>query len=371
MKKRTNKAELQVMTNAFLGPEPSFPYDHALDPMEYIESLNWYSATLSREESKNYVLSFLRNQKNKTFLKKVQKVPHVHFGPTYGAIARMLSNDILIPSTGPKWLDKNLQTLIEQHTAEEAPEKKKAPVDIQARMNAKARSIAGEIDDIFEDNVWFCKNKLDENHIFNFLHKKNVSGVVAFKVAELLTPHLDELKSIKKDEQLKEAYSQYTSREIKKFIDFYHNVVETCLNYNVNSKKSKVRKPRAKKAVTLDKKLGNFKYLKLYTAFQLASVNPSKVIGANQVWLFDTRYTKLTVLNALDRGGLDVKGQTFLNVDKKSSVTKKVGRKTKEVIESILRSSKPTCRKTLENVTARPGKLQLRTNANILILRTF
>ena len=195
--------------------------------------------------------------------------------------------------------------------------------------------------------------------------------MVAEKVATLFGPHLEELKSINKEPDLKEAYSSYSKKDITRFINFYQDAVDTCQNFNVNVKKMKVRKPRAKKVISADKKLAKFKYLKLYKLYQLASVNPSNILGATQVWLFDTKYTKLTVLNALDRGGFDVKGQTFLNVDKKASVTKKVGRHTKDVIDSILKQSKPNCRKTLEAVTAKPGKLQLRTNANIVIVRTF
>ena len=371
--KRVGKARLREMTDIFLGAEPSFMCDHRLDRNEYMGALNWYSATLDRETSKKYVTEFLRNQRNKTFLKKVQKVPHMYFTPTYGAIARMIQNDILIPETGPKWLDKNLQMLIEQYSVEAEPKEKKqkAPVDIQARTNAKARQIAGEIDDIFEDNVWFCTKPIEPNFIFNFLHKKNVSGIVAQKVAELLTPHLDELKYIKKDEQLKEAYSCYKPKDIKRFIEFYQDVVTTCENFAENTKRMKVRKPRQKKFVSADAATSKVKYLKQYNEYQLSSVNPSKMIGANQVWIFDTVYTKLSVLTAIDRGGISIKGQSFKNVDEKTSFTKKVGRKTKEVINSILKLSKPQCRKVLENVTAKPGKLQLRMNANLLILRVF
>lgn len=374
--KRKNKVALRTMSDAFLGPEPSFAYDHKLNRLEYMGALNWYAATLTREESKDYVTAFLKAQKNKSFLKQVQKVPHAYFTPTYGAIARMLSNDFLIPETGPKWLDKNLNNLIAEYTpvVDEVKEKKKkaAPVvDVQARTAARARSIAGGIDDIFEDEVWFRNSKLEANTIYNYLLTKNVSGLVAGKVAELFGPHLDELKSIKKDEQLKEAYSVYTPKDIKRFIEFYQNVVDTCLTFSENQKKAKVRKPRAKKAVSVEKKVGGLKYLKLYTPFQLASINPSKILGATQLWLFDTRYTKLTMLNALDRGGIDIKGQSFKNVDTKTSCTKKIGRKTKEVINAVLKSSKPQCRKALENVTAKPGKLQLRSNARIVFVRVF
>jgi len=372
--KRKIKKHTKEMNLAFYGPEPSFAYDHNLNKMEYILSLNWYAATITNEESKDYVTTFLKEQKNKSFAKKVQKVPHLHFSTTYGAIARMLSNDLLIPDSGSKWLDNNLNRLIDDYTpVEEVVDKKQkvAKVNIQARMDAKARAIAGEIDDIFEDQVWFVATKLEPNLIYNFLHAKNVPSIIAQRVGDLFGPHLDELKSVKKDPQLIEAYASYSKADLKRFVAFYQDVVDTCATFAANAKKAKVRKPRAKKTISADKKISKLKYLKLYNVFQLASVNPTKVIGASQVWLFNTKYTKLTVLNAVDRGGIDVKGQSFLNVDAKNSFTKKAGRNTKDVITSIVGASKPQCRKTLENITAKPGKLQTRSNSDTVIVRVF
>jgi hypothetical protein len=373
-RKKANNDKAAAMNAAFYGPEPSYPYDHNLNRIEYIQALNWYAATLTREDSKDYVTSFLRDQKNKTFLKKVQKVPHTYFTPTYGAIARMMSNDLLIPDSGAKWLDRNLNALIEQHTVDDPVVTKvaKAPVNIQSRIQSRAYQVANEIDDLFEDNVWFNTNKLEPNAVYNLLHSKCVSGLVAQKVAATLTPHLEELKSIKSDPQLKEAYRKYSRRDIARFIDFYQNAVDTCENYSGNEKKMKVRKPRAKKVVTADKQLANFKYMKLYNEYQIASVNPSKVLGANQVWLYKPKYQHLTVLNALDRAGLNIKGQTFKNVDLKNSMRIVIPRRrVEEIVKAISVGGKRAVTNIFNDINRTAYAPKLKVNDGILILAVF
>jgi hypothetical protein len=245
-----------------------------------------------------------------------------------------------------------------------------APVNVQARVERRARQVVAEIDEVFEQEVWFNPNfKINPDAPYKFLHANNVSSVVASKVRDHYVAVLDEYNLIKSDPQVKEGYAHYSKKEIARFKEFCVTVVDACENFVNNQKKMKVRKPRKKRAVSPDKKLAKFKYCKMRG--QLASVNPANVLGAQQVWLYDTRYTRLSILNAIDRGGIDIKGSTFKNVDEKSSMTKKVGRKTKETIDFILKCSKPQCRKILEKVTAKPGKLQLRSNANIILLRFF
>jgi hypothetical protein len=360
------------MTAAAYGPEPSFPSDHALNQSEYTSALNWYAATLDREESKSYVAEFLRQQRRADDYKKLQKVSSAYVTPTFGAIAKMLMNNVRIPATGAVWLNRKLQELFDNPMNKKIEPIKKQEVNIQDRVEAKARQVAGEIDNLFEDYVWFDSKKLEANAIYSVLHSKDVSGVVAQKVAVLFGPHLDELKSIKKDPQLKEAYAKYTKADIKRFITFYQDVVDTCKNFTENAKKIKVRKPRAKKAVPSEKKLAKFKYLNFLKEFQLASVNPAKVIGADQVWIYNTKYRDLTMLNAKDRGGFDVKGMTFLNVDLNTSVMRKIPpKKIKDVVKSIASASGRRVCKNVFNTLKRDKKPRTRSSSETIILKVY
>ena len=374
-KKKIDKTKLRAIIDSAYGAEPSFASNHQLGRTEYMQALNWYANALSREDSKDYVADFLRAQKRKDDLKKLGKVSPAYVTTTYGAIARMLSNGVRIPDTGAAWLNKNLQELFVNPAAqkEEVVTVKKGapPVNIQTRIDAKVRAVAGEIDDLFEDNVWFDTNKLEPDAIFKFLHSKQVSGLVAEKVATLFTPHLEELKSINSDVQLKEAYRKYSKNDIKRFIEFYQNVVDTCKNFNANTKKTKVRKPRAKKVVSADKATSGLKYLKLLTEYQLASVNPIKLIGAEQAYIYNIKYRDLTVLNALDRGGLQIKGQSFINIDEKTTMMKKLSTKQAEEIVKTISSGGKRVASNAFNTIETARKPQLRMNEQTIILAFF
>jgi hypothetical protein len=374
-KRKVDKVKLREQTDVFLGPEPSFPSDHQLNRLEYLGSLNWYATVLSKEDSKDYVVKFLRQQKRLDDIKKLNKVSPGFITTTYGGIARMLMNNVRIPETGAAWLNKNLQMLFEKHMMEEPKEEKKTvapPVNIQTRIDAKVRSIAGEIDDLFEDNVWFDTVQLEPDAIYKFLHSKQVSGMVAEKVAALFEPHLEELKSIGDDPQLKEAYKKYSKTDIKRFIGFYQSVVDTCKNFNVNVKKMKVRKPKMKKAVPADKKVATLKYLKLFNEYQLASVNPAKVIGAEQVYLYSTKYRALTVLNALDRGGINIKGQTFVNFDEKTSFRKDLPQKrAEEIVKAISVAGKRAANNIWNDVQKATRDPKARSSEDTIVLAVY
>ena len=96
-----------------------------------------------------------------------------------------------------------------------------------------------------------------------------------------------------------------------------------------------------------------------------------KLLGSIQVWLFNHKNKQLTCLNARTRDGIDIKGQTFKGVDINTSTTKRIGRKTNEVIKNVLKKSKPQCKKILQEINAKEVRVQTRSNASTIILRVF
>jgi len=368
-KKIISRAKARALNETVYGKEPVFGADHELNRVEYMKALNWYAQALSREDSKDYLATFLKEQNRLDDLRALKKVPDAFVTTTYGAIARLLTKGVKIPESGPSWLNSRLKELLEKYAYAES-EANTSTVSVQDRVDTKARQIAGKIDNFFEDNVWFDTKKAVYNDaILKILNSESVSGVVAEKIATLLTPHLEELKSINKEPDLQEAYAKYTKADIKRFVGFYQNVVDTCQNFNVNVKKVTVRKPRAKKAVSAEKKVGAFKYLKMFSLYQMASVNPAKVISAQQVWIYNTKYRDLTVLNALDRGGIDIKGQSFVNFDEKTSEMKKLSAKMAEkIVKAISSSGKRASGNAMKEVEGNSKKPQTRCGNDTIIL---
>jgi hypothetical protein len=131
--------------------------------------------------------------------------------------------------------------------------KQQKTVSVKDRMTAKARGIAGEIDYLYDNVVWNFETSTipSSDEIFDILKKQEVSGPVADIAANILETHLFELKEIPKDKELQEAYSAYGTKDLEKFVSFYEMAIGVCRQFNENTKRKKVRKPRKRGRVVV------------------------------------------------------------------------------------------------------------------------
>ena len=145
-------------------------------------------------------------------------------------------------------------------------------------------------------------------------------------------------------------------------------IVEDAQKYGDVTKK--LRAPRKPRAVSIDKKIKGLKFQKEDKKFKIASVNPERIIGASELWTFNTKYKTLTVFRAADRGGLQVKGTSIINYDEANSVTKRTGRKAEYFVERVLNGGKIVLRKlTEEEGIGSETPLANRINENTILLK--
>ena len=253
--------------------------------------------------------------------------------------------------------------------------KKKQTISVQDRMVAKAHSIAGEIDYLFDNVVWgFDKTTMPEfDDVYKILKDNDVSGAVAELSANVLQTHLDELQDIPNDTQLQEAYSAYRKKDVKRFVSFYKMAIDACKQFNENEKRKKVRKPRKRgRVMNAERKLRTFQHLPEYKEWQLASVNPENILRASEVWLYNTKYRELKVARAMDRGGLDIKGTTIINVDESKSAAKRLRQNAAEaIVKEVATAGKRKANNVFKSAKGSEPKATFRTNANTLILAVF
>jgi hypothetical protein len=104
---------------------------------------------------------------------------------------------------------------------------------------------------------------------------------------------------------------------------------------------------------------------------KLASIPPEQIVGAQELWTYNTKYKILTLFKALDRGGLDVKGSSIIKYDETASKSKTVGRteaaKT-STIDTVLNGGKVALR-NLMNTQKTDKPLAYRINENTILLR--
>ena len=137
------------------------------------------------------------------------------------------------------------------------------------------------------------------------------------------------------------------------------------LRYSGNAKK--LRAPRKKKPQSVEKKLKNFRYQKEFQDMKLASVPPEQIVGAQELWTYNTKYKTLTVFRAIDRGGLDIKRSSIVNFDEKTTMTRRTARSAEKIVQSVLSGGKIILKKVMDDL--KETTLQDRINENTILLR--
>jgi hypothetical protein len=169
-------------------------------------------------------------------------------------------------------------------------------------------------------------------------------------------------------EQLQDAYKHRSKREIKNLIAFYKEVESACTMLIEESKVNKA--PRTKKAVPKDKLVEKLKYLKIFEPLKLVSINPTEIIGAKTLWVYNTKNRKLGMFVADEMiGPLTVKGAAILGYDEHKSIQKTI-RKPEEKLKEFKAANKIMLRKFLEDISSTDTKITGRINEDTILLKT-
>jgi hypothetical protein len=128
------------------------------------------------------------------------------------------------------------------------------------------------------------------------------------------------------------------------------------------------RAPRKTKAVSKDKVVAKLKYMKSNEPLKLVSINPTDIIGAKELWVYNTKSRKIGKYVATEFSELGVKGTTIVNFDVIKSVMKTV-RKPEEKLKEFKAAGKVQLRKFLEDINATEARMNGRINEDIVLLK--
>jgi hypothetical protein len=192
-------------------------------------------------------------------------------------------------------------------------------------------------------------------------HARIIKGFYERDLAEL-----EELAGGNADEQLREGYSHRTKKQVKNLIVFYQEIMSAC---DMLAQEAKVnRKPRKTKVVPKDKIVAKLKFLKTNEPLKLVSINPTDIIGASELWIFNTKTRKLGKYVANEFNTLNVKGTTITNFNEFTSVQKTI-RKPEEKLKEFKAAGKVQLRKFLDDINATDTKLNGRINEETILLK--
>jgi len=241
---------------------------------------------------------------------------------------------------------------------------------IQDRVREAAYRMTEEIEDAidsfqidpetFDPKAFKMLNLLKGKEV-KAAHARIIKGFYSRDLAEL-----EELASGKGDEQLREAYSHRSKKQIKNLIVFYQEIMMAC---DMLAQEAKVnRAPRKAKAVPKEKLIAKLKFMKTNEPLKLVSINPVDIIGAGELWIFNIKTRKLGRYVATEFNTLNVKGTTITNFDEFKSVQKTV-RKPEEKLKEFKAAGKVQLRKFLDDINATDTKMNGRINEETILLK--
>ncbi|QMP83963.1 MAG: hypothetical protein [Caudoviricetes sp.] len=358
---RTTKTETYLVNQKYLGDEPTFKNSYTQS--DYARALSWYHAQATLSEAREYIETYLKNTGRTADLKKFKSVPDNWVPTTAAWIARMINRGIKVFENSQEYLERKLIETLEKHASNNTQEVKVEKVNvvsIQDRIRDKANDLIGDVEEMIDKNETFS--------LYDWLKANEIPATYAPRIAAYYAPVLAELIEASEglDPQLKEGYKHFTKKQLEQRIMFFNTLIEDAERYSDTTKKARV--PRKPRTVSVEKKLKNFKYQKEDNNYKIASINPEKIIGCQELWTFNTKYKTLTVFRALDRGGLQVKGTSIINYDEKNSVTKRTGRKPEVYVDKVLNGGKVVLRKLTDEMK-NDAPLAYRINENTILLK--
>jgi hypothetical protein len=246
-------------------------------------------------------------------------------------------------------------------------EKKNKPKpSIQDRINEQVNTFIGEIEGKVDDFV--NSDFKDKYDCYAHLQDMGCKAVHARKMRDLYMTQYNESVDVFNgdDEYLSEAFGHLKPRYQEKMMHFFGVIIDDIERLVKNS--TAQRKPRKKKTLSANKLIKSLKYQVEHPELRLASVNPEKIVGCNELWVYNTKYNKLGVYYAENSvRGLSVKGCTIQNFNTNTS-TQKTARKPQEVLSTL---TKRTLNKNIKQMKTKEQEVTGRINSQTILLGAF
>lgn len=243
-------------------------------------------------------------------------------------------------------------------------------ISIQERMQMQVDPLLIEIEGFLDD--WLNGDaKMSEFHCYNKLvsYQPTIKPAHAKIIADRYQRMFNEAREVGefKDPDIKEHYSHLKPKQRKEFAKFFVDLEDAC--NMISAKTQKTRKPRKKKAVDETKLVAKLKYKKVDSDYGVASISPVDIISAKELWVFNTKYRKLTRFVADEyEKTLSVKGTTIQGFDKGKSETKTL-RKPEEQLKEFMKAGKVALRKFMDNITTKGSVPNGRMNDETILLK--
>jgi hypothetical protein len=364
VKKPTSVRRPKFTDEKYLGSEPTVTAMSTDSDMG--KAYNWFNYFYNSEDAKGFVITYLKSIKyDKEIIKKLAKAKAIELHSA-GWNCRLLSQGSTLPDevwekTEQRILEATKNILCEETELE--PISPVRVVSIAERVNNKASELIGELEEQLDV---FFKEGVVQFDVKKWSLEKGIKPQIAKRIADKFRPQFNEITEALegKDKELVEAYKGWRKPVLKIMAIFLKRIIDHMVE--LDSAGQAIRKPRKKKAKPASVLIAKLKYKE--TDGDLKSVNPCEIIGASQLWIYNSKTRNLSVYNAVGNSGLSVRGTTITGFDAESSITKKL-RKPEAVIKPLLEGGKIYLRKVMDNISTKEAAANGRVNEDCILLR--
>ena len=292
---------------------------------------------------------------------------------TVAALCRMEMNGCVLPEQNKAFqtnaideivsYGKSIKVVIDPDSPE--PVKRKSPSEL---LGEKTSEFIGEIEGCIDD---YTLGTLDKQwSIYDIMIKEGSAAQTAHDTIRHYKSVQEELRELVEDktEDLVEGYSHMTPRKQKAFYKFICDLISDTEKFLLSKKAT--RKTRVKKPTPALKQVSKVLYLPSSSEYKIASVSPEKMVGADQLYLFNTKTRQMKYLVSDRRNGFEVKGSTIIGFDVKNSF-KKMLRKPEDYIATLAKATKSKALKELRSLKTKESETDGRINRDTIILKVL
>lgn len=365
---------LRLKATNLLGPEPVFtgPIESDANP-ELIKAHRWYQEYVTRSRNKRgrreeifgWLISWMRESKK--FSAEELRTLSARFTPiSFGASARLVSNGAPFTPALIESFVASVKKLIESEKArvQKKPDQFSKKPTVLDHTRETISNLIGVFEGAFDDTVIASKEGFQFS-AFSYLTQEGTKPAIARAIIKKFKPVLEELELSRSDSELRSAYPDRA--QVNRGVAWIKQVLEETERYcSLNS----IRAPRKKKEKSAAKLVGRMLYLREHRDMQLTSIDPTGIVGAASLWVFNVKTRRLTAYHAKNSDGLTVSGSSIKNFDSEVSQTKTL-RKPDEVITQLLSVSKGNSGKIMSALKTKKSTPNGRINRDTVLLRAL
>ena len=348
---------------SIISEEPTWTGEVKNYNSEMLRGLNWHNYCASDKDYMKYMEQYLREYRPTTAKQDIQAWRNLgSMNTTICSMARMMLQGFPFNSNDSQRIRDYVMSFAnyKKQVKATAPVASNTPT-IQDRIRAQVSSVLSDLDVAVDEA--FDGNVPSSDDLAGLIMTKNFKGPQLKLVQQYLRKNIAEWYSAYngEDEQLVEGYAYVDKRNFKKIIDAFEAVMD-----RISQQQTKVKSLRIRKKKPMDKKKMASKIRFKAEHEGIKSCNPVDIIGANMVWVYDTKKRRMGYYEAEVKDSLYVKGPKIYGF---KVTCEKILRKPEEQLAEVMKLRKNQTVNWFDGIKAKCKPLKGRMTSDILILR--